>query len=239
MKIRAIIFDIYGTILDVGVPPPDADVRWQGLFRDLFHSEPVMSRLDFSVACSKVIARLHEAARALDIPRPEVWWPAVAAEVLPGLSKLHGPDQTEFLYRLIQTGHTTRVSPAAAAALRLMKERQYLLGIASNAQDYTLRELREGLAPHELGMDLFDQNLCFWSFENGFSKPDPHVFQILTARLGARGMVPAEILMIGDRLDNDIAPARAHGWKTWRITALPSTGGANEGDWHQLADRLV
>lgn len=239
MKIRALIFDIYGTILEVGAPPPDADARWQKLFHDLFHAEPAMSRLDFSVACSKVIARLHEAARVLGIPRPEVGWPSVVAEVLPGLRTLSSKDQSEFLYRQIQTGHTTRVSPAAAAALRLMKERQYLLGIASNAQDYTLRELQEGLSPHALGMDLFDQDLCFWSFKNGFSKPDPHVFQVLTARLGARGIAPTETLMIGDRLDNDIVPARAHGWQSWRITTQPAPGGTDEGDWRQLADRLI
>jgi FMN phosphatase YigB (HAD superfamily) len=32
LKIRAVIFDIYGTLLQVGAPPADADVRWQKLF---------------------------------------------------------------------------------------------------------------------------------------------------------------------------------------------------------------
>ena len=50
MNIRAIIFDIYGTLLEVGPPPPDADARWQRLFADLLHSEPRLSRLDFYVA---------------------------------------------------------------------------------------------------------------------------------------------------------------------------------------------
>ena len=58
---------------------------------------------------------------------------------------------------------------------------------------------------------MFDPELRFWSFENGFSKPDPHVFRILTARLEARGISPSETLMVGDRFDNDIEPARAHG----------------------------
>ena len=89
--------------------------------------------------------------------------------------------------------------------------------------------MQEALAAHGLGLDLFDRDLCFWSFEHGFSKPDPHVFQILTARLAARGIRPAETLMVGDRLDNDIEPAQAHGWQTWQL------GPAADGDWAALA----
>ncbi len=239
MKIRAIIFDIYGTILEVGAPPPDADARWQCLFRDLFQTDPDMSRLDFTVASRNVIHHRHKAARALGIPWPEVCWPSVVAEVLPGLSRLSRQDQEEFLYRQIQTGHTTHIALDTAAALCLMRERQYLIGIASNAQAYTLRELHENLAAHELDLNLFDQDLCFWSFENGFSKPDPHVFQLLTARLAARGVGPGETLMVGDRLDNDIAPARAHGWQTWRISSSPAPDATDEGHWNQLVDRLT
>ncbi|MEK7674360.1 MAG: HAD hydrolase-like protein [Verrucomicrobiota bacterium] len=37
---------------------------------------------------------------------------------------------------------------------------------------------------------------------------------ILTARMTARSIPPSQTLMVGDRLDNDIEPARAHGWQT-------------------------
>ena len=107
MNTRAVIFDIYGTLLEVGPPPPDSDARWQRLCRDLLHTEPPLSRLDFSVASSQVIARRHQAARARGIPWPEVHWPSVVAEVLPGLAQLPPRDQAEFLFRQIQTGHTT------------------------------------------------------------------------------------------------------------------------------------
>ena len=232
MNIRAVIFDIYGTLLDVGPPPPDADTRWQRLCRDLLHTEPPLSRLQFSVASSQVIARHHQAAQARGIPWPEVHWPAVVAEVMPELARISRHDQEEFLFRQIQTGHSTRMAAETAAALRWLKDRPSLLGIASNAQAYTLRELAEALAAHELGMDLFEGNLCLWSFEHGFSKPDPHVFQILTARLAALGISPREILMVGDRLDNDIEPAKAHAWRTWQL------GPAADGDWAGLRDTL-
>lgn len=222
VKIRAVIFDIYGTLLEVGPPPPDADVRWQSLWREMLHCEPSLSRLEFAIASSRVIARHHETAHAQGIPWPEVHWPSVVIEVIPGLARLPHEEQSEFVFRQIQTGHTTRMTAETAAALRCFKENGCVLGVASNAQAYTVRELHEALASHRLGMDLFERDLCFWSFEHGFSKPDPHVFRILTARLAARGIQPDETLMIGDREDNDVAPARAHGWQTWHLGPPPA-----------------
>lgn len=232
MNIRVVIFDIYGTLLDVGPPLPEADARWQGLCHDLLGVEPRLSRLQFSVASSQVIARHHQAAQARGIPWPEVHWPSIVAKVMPELAQLSRYDQEEFIFRQIQTGHSTRMAAETAAALRWLKDRPTLLGIASNAQAYTLRELTEALATHALGMDLFESHLCFWSFEHGFSKPDPHVFQILTARLAGLGISPREILMVGDRLDNDIEPAKAHGWQAWQFRP------AADGDWAGLRQTL-
>ena len=232
MNIRAVIFDIYGTLLEVGPPPPDADTRWKHLCRELLHTEPRLSRLEFFVASSKVIARHHQAARVRGITWPEVHWPSIVSEVLPKLAQLPRPDQEEFLFRQIQTGHTTRLTVETAAMLRWCKERDCLLGIASNAQNYTIRELQEALAGHGLGLDLFERDLTFWSFQHGFSKPDPHVFQILTARLTAFEISPRETLMVGDRLDNDINPAKAHDWHTWHL------GSQADGDWAGLCERL-
>jgi hypothetical protein len=117
------------------------------------------------------------------------------ASVLPEVVQLPRPAQDDFLFRQIQTGRTVHLTPETAAMLRWLKERDCLLGIASNAQAYTLRELQATLAPHGLGMDLFERDLSVWSFEHGFSKPDPHVLQILTARLAARGIGPDETRM--------------------------------------------
>ena len=95
-----------------------------------------------------------------------------------------------------------------------------------------LAELKPGAT---LSADLFHPALRFFSFEHGFSKPDPHVFQLLTARLGALGIAPEETLMVGDRLDNDIVPARAFGWQTWRVQTAPA---ADAGDFGALCAAL-
>lgn len=232
VRIRAVIFDVYGTLLQVGPPPADATQQWIDLFEQTFRSPPRLQRLEFSVACNRVIVRRHTSARERGIAFPEVQWPTVVAEVLPESARLDAPAREEFLYRLIQTGHTTRLASAAAATLRLLLQRHCRLGIASNAQAYTWRELRQALTGAGLDLAAFDPKLCFWSFDHGFSKPDPHAFRILSARLEAYGIGPAETLMVGDLLDNDIIPARAHGWRAWHLRNEPAE--TMGGDWARL-----
>jgi FMN phosphatase YigB (HAD superfamily) len=50
--------------------------------------------------------------------------------------------------------------------------------------------------------------------EVGLEKPDPAVFQLAPSQSGCK---PSQAVMIGDRLDNDIRPARLLGWKTIRF----------------------
>ncbi len=237
MKIRAAIFDVYGTLLEVGPPPSNGDARWEKLFQDTFQTKPTLSRLDFSVACNRAIARRHTEARARGIPFPEIVWPSIVMEVIPALGRLTAPAQAEFIFGQIRIGRTTRLQSGAGYALQLLTGRGCVLGIASNAQAYTLRELQEALAGTGTPLDRFERDLRVWSFEQGFSKPDPHVFQMVVTRLEARGISAAETVMIGDRLDNDIAPARAHGLQTWHLTSSPDPA-TKSGNWGEFAKRL-
>lgn len=54
-------------------------------------------------------------------------------------------------------------------------------------------------------------NVVMASAEAGCAKPDPGIF---TAALQKAGCEPGEAVMIGDRLDNDIIPAKKLGMKT-------------------------
>lgn len=235
---RAVLFDVYATLLRVGPPPPDADAQWNRLFLDFFGATPRLGRLEFSVASNQCVAQQHTLARARGILFPEVQWPAIVAEALPEFASLPQAQQEEFIFRQMQIGRTLCLQAGAKEVLTFLRERGCLLGIASNSQAYTLRELREYLAPAGLSLDLFDPGLCFWSFAHGFSKPDPHVFQMLTARLAARGLAPDEILMVGDRVDNDIEPARAFGWQTWLLAAASAPSKPDQGTFAELLIRL-
>lgn len=232
LTIRAIVLDIYSTILEVGPPPANADALWQLLFKETLNTPAPVGRTEFATRTSQIVARLHAQARARGIKWPEILWPAVVVEVIPSLAHLSAAKLEDFLLRQMQIGRTLRLADGAAECLRRLDAAGVLLGIASNSQAYTLRELTGALQDVGLKLSRFDRDVRFWSFENGFSKPDPHVFRILAARLEARGISPAATLMVGDRLDNDIEPARAFGWQTWQLASTKQTGPS--GNWHEL-----
>lgn len=229
MKPRAVIFDVYGTLLQVDPAPSDRAPRWDRLWQQVFGVPARLDLPEFAAACDQVIAREHAAARALGVAHPEVFWPAVVGEVLPELGRCSAEVVDDFLYAQAGLWHTVTLMPGTGPALAKLRAGGVQLGIASNAQPYTLRELATALATVGLSLEIFASDLSFWSFAHGFSKPDPHVFRLLAARLRARGMSAGEAMMIGDRIDNDLAPARAQGWQTWRFA--PGGMAGDGGDW--------
>lgn len=240
MKIRAVIFDIYGTVLQVGPPPAPADELWHALFKEIFKKPPSQSRLDFSIACNRAITLRHNAAHARGIAKPEILWPAIVAEVLPGFAKLKPAAQNDFIYRQMQIGRSITLLPGIVPTLRWLADQRCPLGIASNAQAYTLRELETLFKAEGLGLNIFQPDLRVWSFENGFSKPDPHVFQIMRARLEARHISPGEAIIVGDRLDNDVIPARQQGFQTWHLhNSSPEGQSGNAAKLRDFLARLI
>ncbi|HEY8903931.1 MAG TPA: HAD family hydrolase [Chthoniobacterales bacterium] len=228
---RAVIFDVYHTIVDVLPSPPDAATRWRELASTIPGLANVPSLEDVSARCREIVDSDHAIARERGIRFPEVLWPHVMLRALPELAAFHDRELADFLCDHIRLLRETALADGVANFLRGCHVRGWALGIASNAQAYTLRELEQGLGSAGLTPGIFEADLMMWSFRNGFSKPDPHVFQILAARLAARGIAPGEILMIGDRFENDIEPARAFGWQT----ALIGPTGTN---WRELEVRL-
>ncbi|MBR3764546.1 MAG: HAD family hydrolase [Clostridia bacterium] len=97
-----------------------------------------------------------------------------------------------------------RPYPEAAEVLAALRARGYRIGIIANQSAGTEDRLRAwGLLAHI--------DLVIASAEEGVAKPDPAIFRIALERAGCE---PAEAVMIGDRLDNDIAPAKAVGMRT-------------------------
>jgi FMN phosphatase YigB (HAD superfamily) len=237
MNIRAVIFDVYNTLLRVG-PPINAAGKWQIVWREFFGNTPRLSLSEFNEKTDSLIRDEHAMAKARGIPYPEVYWPELAARALPDLCALSPDRREEFLFQQAQLRHSTDLMPGAAETLSYLTQNGFLLGIASNAQPYTLRELELALATANQPTDLFPQEICFWSYEAGFSKPDPHVFQLLSARLKRFNIASDEILMVGDRLDNDILPAQRQGWRAWQICATDSPADTATGGWQALANSL-
>lgn len=83
----------------------------------------------------------------------------------------------------------------------------YKIGIIANQYLGTTERLKQyGLLPYI--------DLVVSSEEEGVKKPDLRIFRLALQRAGCSA---EESYMIGDRLDNDIVPAKALGMKTIRI----------------------
>lgn len=73
------------------------------------------------------------------------------------------------------------------------------------------------------------------SAEIGYAKPDMRIFERALDMVGCRA---AESMMVGDRLDNDIAPAKALGMKTvWMKNGLAQYQDAAFGE--EIADYRI
>jgi|GEM_PF-159997 len=233
MRIRAAIIDIYGTLLESNSTISQNADHWNQFWKDHLHKPPRITPEQFSAECDRVIAKMHELAQARGIKYPEVYWPHVVAEVLPEFSFLEEPQLSELRYYYRPMPRDPPLATGAADVMRFLTDAGVILGIASNCQPYTLRELDVALAREGLSRKIFQLDLCFFSFEHGFGKPDPYVFQILTARLARCGIRPHNTLMIGDRIDSDIEPAMQAGWQTWHLRQTI------DGDWTALRNWLT
>lgn len=99
------------------------------------------------------------------------------------------------------------LQPDARPALEALRG-AYRLGVLANQE----RWIREILARD--GLDGFFEVWAV-SAELGVEKPDPLIFR---AAIDASGVPAERCAMVGDRLDNDIVPAKAAGmWGVWLL----------------------
>jgi putative hydrolase of the HAD superfamily len=97
-----------------------------------------------------------------------------------------------------------QMRPEMPALLRRLASRGLKLGIVANQPAGMAERLqREGIA------DLFEH--VGITGLTGLRKPDPRAF---TAACDALAVTPAEAIMVGDRIDIDVAPAKALGMAT-------------------------
>jgi 5'-nucleotidase len=110
-----------------------------------------------------------------------------------------------------------KYSPLIPGIVKVIKElsETYKLGIAANQ----VRECRHGLEKYGLAGSF---SLVLLSEEIGFLKPHPEFFLMMVERAGCK---PEEIVMVGDRIDNDIQPAKKRRMKTvWVKLGFDSKG---------------
>jgi HAD superfamily hydrolase (TIGR01549 family) len=103
--------------------------------------------------------------------------------------------------------HKHEILYACVPELLARLREKFNLGVIANQSKGTEERLsRWGIRQHF--------SLVFASAEFGLSKPDPQIF---AAALSQAKCDPEDALMVGDRLDNDIGPAKAQRWRTMRV----------------------
>ena len=117
-------------------------------------------------------------------------------------------------------GELETLYPEAPAVLAALSEK-YRLGVIANQAKGLKERLSIGFMGNGTNATLIINSrewgvLSYFSavassWEAGFLKPDPALFRYA---LSLAGCAPEEAVMIGDRLDNDIFPAKALGMKT-------------------------
>jgi HAD superfamily hydrolase (TIGR01662 family) len=118
--------------------------------------------------------------------------------------------------------------PGIDDVLKTLKSRGLKLGLAANQPQRALESLRK----HGIGEYFSNQGI---SAVYGLRKPDVRLFVRVCEDLGVK---PEECVMVGDRIDNDIAPAKLLGMKT----VLIRTGRHCEQQprsWDEVPDREV
>lgn len=223
LSVRALVFDLYGTLFvsaagDVGVDAATDNVL--SLMRA--GRDAGIPSLDGAAVAGEGISLLHQRIEQIHlrgkeagILYPEVDIVAVWCWVLERLGISGVRDEQ---VRLLALSYECRINPiwpmpGLSTVLGELRDRSVRLGILSNAQFYTL-ELFEYLlhaSPERCG---FSPDLCLWSFREGEAKPSERLFTRLSGRLGQAGITPAEVLYIGNDMLKDIWPARQVGWRT-------------------------
>ena len=190
--IRAVLFDLYGTLFVSGAGEVGATTE--------ISTDPRL--LD-------AIRRRHEAAQAAGVDHPEV-------DILEIWRELLGED--EALAEAQAVDHEWRVNPVwpmpgAGDVLRALRNRGLLMGIVSNAQFFT-PPLFEALLGADAAALGFDAAACAWSFALGRAKPSSFVYHKAMEAWTRRGIQPGEILMVGNDMRNDVLAAAACGLRT-------------------------
>jgi len=210
----AILFDVYGTLLisragEIGFDRKMSNRNAQ--VKDLLDRFGIDATPDqLAARLREAISRAHAKSRRQGIIHPEVDIVQVWIEVL-GATVVSVAEEFAMEYELIV--NPTYPMPGLRPLLAACRARALPVGIISNAQFYTPRQLS-----FFLGADMtrcgFDERLLFFSWQAGYAKPSPFMFQRAKATLAKMGIPPDATLYMGNDMRNDIFPAAAVGFVT-------------------------
>lgn len=234
--LRAVVFDVYGTLLVSG--SGDISLASEGS-RGAAALESLAA-----VGCRVLngdlfVESLHEAVHAAhaasDSDHPEVEIRDLWREVIND----HDLTMDDATLERFAVEYECRVNPiwpmpGLAETLDGLKQAGKKLGIVSNAQFFTPLAF-EPLTGKPLDRWGFDEPaINVWSFEHREAKPGTFLYERCAEGLAAGGIRPEEALFVGNDLRNDVWPAQRVGFKTALFA-----GDARSLRWRRDDDQLI
>ncbi len=211
--IKAVVFDVYGTLLLSGQSATSPQAKFPPLLREVSTlSEALWNEL--SQFKENLITQSHLIAKKSGTVSPEITINEIWLETLRSFP-LFSLDCSleEWVLREELSFNPCHPIPGVSLLLELLRSQSIPLGIISNAQWYTPLVL-ETLYQDDLSTLGFDQEHCLWSYQNGYSKPNPRLFQEMKESLHKRQISPSQCLYLGNDEHKDILPALEMGFQT-------------------------
>lgn len=219
--IRAVAFDVYGTIVisasgDVGT---DQEQTRGAAFRESLAAVGVgfpNDEIDGAAVLRQQIVAQQDRLRAVGIEYPEIdileAWRDTLTQLRIPLPRSHSALPALAVEFECRT-NPTWMMPHADDVLRQLRNAPLPLGIVSNAQFYTpvVIEAFFDATPEDLG---FAAELQVYSYQHREAKPGVALYERSAAAFGERGIAPGEVLYIGNDLLKDVMPASRVGFRT-------------------------
>lgn len=222
--IRAVIFDIYGTLVvsgtgDISIAQTiDKESELRALVEGMgYRIDPSLRLTD---RFYELIREDHNQSKANGANYPEVDILEIWAQFFENLqieghieSPPTDPAIQEMAVRFECVVNPVWPMPELEALLETLRAANYALGIVSNAQFYTPLML-EGFTEKRLIQLGFQENLSVWSFKERLGKPSVELFEKLNRGLANQGIQPHQTVYVGNDMLNDIWTADQAGLKT-------------------------
>jgi putative hydrolase of the HAD superfamily len=225
--IRAVVFDVYGTLISSGVGDislasqsnRDASLRASLVengfkLSDASHAQALDQRLN-AIICKHQAKRRSEGVDYPEVEIRSVWQDLI--HTMREENWIDSAQSGEIENCVID--YECRVNPTQAMpnlldALQTIQERGLMMSIISNAQFYT-ELLFEAWANQSIESLNFSPACNVWSYQELIAKPSAQLYTIAANRLFKQHAIDAtEVLYIGNDMRNDIWPAQKIGFKT-------------------------
>lgn len=106
-------------------------------------------------------------------------------------------------------------APHAASTVATLAGAGLRVALLSDGQVFTLVQLQRALAvQHPAAMDALDLSCSVLSCREGVRKPSPSLYERCLDRLREQGVEPSAVLHVGSRLKDDLGVARRLGMRT-------------------------